>query len=130
MPMNDRVIESLKKLKNMPVHVSNKVCYMINISTPLGQYYKLDKMWERCCQDAGISKIRWHDLRHTFASRLVMGGENILTVQKLCRHADVKVTMRYAHLAPQHLHRAVDSLVNWSGKAPERARSIEGSSSK
>ena len=118
--MNARVIESLKKLKNMPVHVSNKVCYMINISTPLGQYYKLDKMWERCCQDAGISKIRWHDLRHTFASRLVMGGENILTVQ----------TMRYAHLAPQHLQRAVDSLVNWSGIAPERAPSIEGSSSK
>ena len=130
MHMNDCVIESLKKLKAMPVHVSNKVFYRINNSTASGRYYEVDKVWKQCCQEAGIAKIRWHDLRHTFASRLVMGGENILTVQKLCRHADVKVTMRYAHLAPEHLQRAVDSLVNWSEKAPERAPSVEGSLSK
>ena len=127
--MNDRVIESLRKLKAMPVHVSNKVFYRINISAS-GRYYKVDKVWKQCCREAGIEKIRWHDLRHTFASRMVMAGVNILTVQKLLRHADVKQTMRYAHLAPDHLQRAVDSLVNWSERAPELAPSIEGSLSK
>ena len=126
-PMNKCVVEAFRTLRSMPVDVSQEVFYRINISSPSGQYYKLDRVWEECWKKAGIGKLRWHDLRHTFASRLVMGGENILTVQKLCRHADVKVTMRYAHLAPEHLQRAVDSLVNWSELAPELAPSLEDS---
>ena len=67
-------------------------------------------------------------MRHTFASRLVMAGGNILTVKNLMRHADIRQTMRYAHLAPEYLQRAVDTLVNWSERAPELAPSIRDSS--
>ena len=129
-PMNVLAIEAFKKLKSMPVHVSNEVFYRINISTSGRNYYKVDKVWKQCCKEAGIAKIRWHDLRHTFASRMVMAGVNILTVSKLLRHADVKITMRYAHLAPEYLQEGVNALINWSERAPELAPSIEGSLSK
>ena len=48
-----------------------------------------------------------HVLRHTFASRFVMNGGNILTLQKILGHTSLAMTMRYAHLAPDHLQDAV-----------------------
>ncbi len=48
-----------------------------------------------------------HILRHTFASYFVINGGNILTLQKILGHSDIKMTMRYAHLAPDHLMDAV-----------------------
>jgi integrase len=48
-----------------------------------------------------------HILRHSFASHFIMNGGNILTLQKILGHADIKMTMRYAHLAPDHLNDAV-----------------------
>lgn len=48
-----------------------------------------------------------HILRHSFASHFIMNGGNILTLQKILGHADITMTMRYAHLAPDHLFDAV-----------------------
>ncbi len=48
-----------------------------------------------------------HVLRHTFASRFVMNGGNILTLQKILGHTTLAMTMRYTHLAPDHLQDAV-----------------------
>ena len=48
---------------------------------------------------AGCHRVRFHDLRHTYASHFMMAGGSILTLQKLLGHHDVKVTMKYAHLA-------------------------------
>ena len=66
--------------------------------------------WDDVRREAGVKDFDWHDLRHTFASRLVMRDVNILAVQKLMRHATLSVTLRYAHLAPSHLHEAVEKL--------------------
>lgn len=60
--------------------------------------------------DAGISNFRWHDLRHTFISRLVMKGADLRTVQDLAGHKSITMTARYSHLAPQHLAGAVELL--------------------
>lgn len=48
-----------------------------------------------------------HVLRHTFASHSMMNGGNILVLQRILGHTDIKVTMRYAHLAPDHLPEAI-----------------------
>jgi len=59
---------------------------------------------------AKIDGMRWHDLRHTFASRLVMAGVDIRTVQELMGHASITMTQRYAHLSPSHQLDAVQKL--------------------
>ena len=61
------------------------------------------------------------DLRHTFASHLVMKGVDLRTVAKLMGHRDIRVTMRYAHLVPDHLQAAVDVLAERPEEAEEEA---------
>lgn len=61
--------------------------------------------------EAKIADYSWHCNRHTFASRLVMAGVDLRTVAELMGHTSIQMTMRYAHLAPQHNRAAVDRLV-------------------
>ena len=62
----------------------------------------LNHTFRRLVDKVGIENVRFHDLRHTFASHLVMNGVDIKTVQELLGHANVTMTMRYSHLAPVH----------------------------
>jgi hypothetical protein len=64
--------------------------------------------------DAKIKDYSWHCNRHTFASRLVMAGVDLRTVAELMGHSSIQMTMRYAHLAPQHNRAAADRLVPFS----------------
>ncbi len=65
---------------------------------------------------SGLDKFVFHDLRHTFASNLVMNGVDIKTVQELLGHKSIMMTMRYSHPTPDHKKQAVNSLdVNLSG---------------
>lgn len=66
--------------------------------------------WHRCLEEAQVCDFRWYNLRHTFASRLVMGGVDILRVNKLLRHKTLQVAMRYAHLSDKALDDAIERL--------------------
>lgn len=62
------------------------------------------------CKKAGISGVTWHTLRHTFASRLVGSGVDIVTVKELLGHSSISVTMRYAHTNFDSKRAAVEKL--------------------
>ena len=57
-----------------------------------------------------ITRLRFHDLRHTFASHLVMNWVDLLAVKELLGHKSIDMTFRYSHLSPSHKQKAVEIL--------------------
>jgi integrase len=60
---------------------------------------------------AQIEDFRFHDLRHTFASRLAMEGVGLMTIRELMGHKTMAMTLRYSHLSPGHRRTAIEGLV-------------------
>lgn len=67
--------------------------------------------WRAILKEAGIENFRWHDMRHNFASKLVMSGVDLTTVRELLGHADFTMTLRYSHLGDHIKRQAVEKLV-------------------
>jgi integrase len=76
----------------------------------VGKFSTVKKSWAALLKRAEITGFRWHDMRHDFASRLVMGGVDLFTVGSLLGHGRVETTARYAHLAASHKSAAVNVL--------------------
>jgi len=75
------------------------------------------------CKRAGVRQIRFHDLRHTFASQFMMKGGNIYDLQNILGHTSLNMTQRYAHLSPAYLAGKTE-ILNFGG-APESATESE-----
>lgn len=73
--------------------------------------------WRQARKKAGMPKVRFHDLRHTYASWLVQQGTSLTVVRDLLGHSSLAVTSRYAHLAQEHLREAVNGLPRITGTA-------------
>jgi len=65
---------------------------------------------KRAARAAGLPHIAFHDLRHSFASQLVIAGQTLKAVQELLGHSTMQMTMRYAHLSPQAKQEVVSCL--------------------
>jgi excisionase family DNA binding protein len=66
--------------------------------------------FKAACRRAGIRSLRFHDLRHNAASKMVEAGIDLVTVSKILGHASIQTTMRYAHPTPENMRRAVETL--------------------
>ncbi len=75
-------------------------------------YKSVNTAFNNAVKRAEIEDFKFHDLRHTFASRLVMGGVDLPTVKELMGHKDITMTLRYAHLSDDHKQKAVDILAS------------------
>jgi len=124
-PMNDIVYETLlavRKISDSPWVFCKKN----------GERYgNVRKAFEGARKRAGIVDFRFHDLRHTFASYLVMAGVDLKTVQELLGHKSFEMTLRYAHLSPEHKKAALDILCKrlvtiWSQKGKIQKVAQEG----
>lgn len=81
--------------------------------TPEGKPFTSDRLHDvmgRLCKTAGLRRIGWHTLRHTFASHLAMRGVPLPAIKELLGHATITTTMRYAHVSPSTLRAAIEML--------------------
>jgi site-specific recombinase XerD len=98
-----------------------KGCYVFPSATgesPLNAKNFYYRVFQPALRRAGIDNFRWHDLRHTFGSRLVMRGADIRSVQELMGHKTLTMTLRYAHLSTDHRIAVVRLLDRPSGDKP------------
>jgi integrase len=81
--------------------------------------------FEQACEGAGLTDFHFHDLRHTFASWLIMRGVALATLSNLLGHTSPTMTLRYAHLSPKHLTSAVRVLDPVSSSSHDNYMTIE-----
>jgi len=103
-PMNEQVKTALIRVRKHP----ESAFIFCNIKgKPI---HDIRKSFSTALRKSDITNFRFHDLRHTFASQLVMSGVDLNTVRELLGHKDMTMTLRYSHLAQSHKQRAVDIL--------------------
>ena len=86
----------------------------------VGHRVDLKKAWPSICKAAGIVGLRVHDLRHSYASMLVSGGQSLPVIGALLGHSNPSTTARYAHLMDDPLREAterVGAIIDGAGKA-------------
>ena len=88
-------------------------------------FVTITRVWYRIRKQVGISHLRIHDLRHSFASLLVSGGRSLYEVQQILGHSDPKVTMRYAHLSTKALQAAASSASVFVPKKEAKPEGVE-----
>jgi integrase len=114
-------VTALEELRERRSQSSPRVCL-----TRYGEPMLSPRAWFELVMQEAVKKnplvkdVTWHIFRHTYISRLVMAGVDLRIVQELAGHKDIKMTVRYAHLAPAHKLAAVDRLAEYR-KEQERA---------
>ena len=89
------VLSNTQKIEGNP--------YVFCGDKPGTHLFSVQAMWGRIRKQAGITDVRIHDLRHSFASFMIKNGVSLFEVSKLLGHRNINTTMRYAHLADKEL---------------------------
>lgn len=119
-PLND---SALWVLEQLPSKGKSAYLFPSPVKAADGKdapYVTITRAWYRIRKLAGVN-VRIHDLRHSFASRLVCNGRSLYEVQQILGHGDPKVTMRYAHLSAKTLQEAANAGSVIVPKSPPKA---------
>lgn len=109
-PISNKLMNELLKLK---VNKHPTLDYIfINPATDT-KYIDVKKGYRNLLKKAEISNFRFHDLRHTAATRMTEMGIDLAVVQEILGHSDIKTTMRYAHPVPERKLKAIEALDNY-----------------
>ncbi len=100
-PMSDRLAGELDRWSRRTIYGGDQDLVFAHPHTgnPLDRS-KVTRRFQDACRAAGVRPVRFHDLRHTFATRLAASGQPMRTIQEFLGHADSKTTQIYAHYAP------------------------------
>ncbi|MFQ5971290.1 MAG: tyrosine-type recombinase/integrase [Alphaproteobacteria bacterium] len=109
-PLPDHVRDLLVRLQERAPHGEERVFLFQKRDGSRVPYDNPKKAFTAARERAGLGDVRLHDLRHTYASRLVQRGVSLYEVQRLLGHSTPSQTQRYASLAPDNLQRAVKVL--------------------
>lgn len=109
-PLSDDALKALRAIQ----HKRGPLVFCTRTGGHL-RYDITENALKLICRHAGMLPFGWHRFRHTFASHLTIRGVSLKVVQELMGHANIKMTLRYAHLSPETRHDAVMLL-----DAPER----------
>ena len=105
--LNSAALEALRTVKR-----EQKIMSPYVFCSPQGKFlHNIERVWRPALLAARIPDFRFHDLRHTFASRLAMAGVDLYTVQRAGGWKTQTMVQRYAHLSPDHIRAAVERLV-------------------
>jgi integrase len=108
LPLNRDVLDVLRAWQATGADLTGYVFTGKTDGEPLAD---VKKAWRPVVRSAKIDRFTFHDLRHTFASKLAMAGVDLNTIRELLGHADIKMTLRYSHLSPSHQAAAVAKLM-------------------
>ncbi len=123
-PLNSIAREALQEHRQLAKDTSPEGYVFLNLSgKPYARRSGIRKAFDTACERAKINGATPHTLRHTFASRLVMSGVDLRTVQELGGWASLAMVERYSHLAPEHKLEAVERLTK-TGSASRRYADI------
>lgn len=107
-PINDKAADLLKKIWKVRSFSSTHV-FLTSNGTPFIAR-NLVRSFSIALEKAGIENFRWHDLRHTFATRLIHAGVDLYTVQRLGRWRSLSMVMRYAHHSVESLRTGMEAV--------------------
>jgi integrase len=119
--MTDRLARELKKwrLRTVFGDEDDLVFAHPEFGVPLDRT-KFTRRFQDACTEAKVRKIRFHDLRHTFATTLAAAGVPLRMLQEYLGHADIKTTQIYSHYAPSD--KEVEAINEAFGEKPKPAR--------
>jgi integrase len=110
--MNEDVYKAFVALKALPLHRKRRAADKPNNSAPDSVFSLADpkKWFASALHRAKIKNFRWHDLRHSFCTRLAENGETMPVIMKVAGHRSAQTTMRYIHLNEESARKAVAGL--------------------
>jgi len=117
-PMNNAVVEALSVIAQY-----NK--YVFHNPVTRGPLKSIRSSFKTARRNAEIKGLRFHDLRHTAATRMIEAGVDLVTVSKILGHSTIQMTMRYAHPTPENMRLAVSKLGEFYEQTRQKVDTVE-----